>query len=77
MTTKLVTDQFVANAAKPHPALSAKPARRMVIRDRHLPPAFQPNMFEDDLISALAVATENVRARQVFDWERARRQCAI
>jgi hypothetical protein len=34
-------------------------------------------MFEDDLVSALAVARENVRARQVFDWERVRRQCAV
>ncbi len=77
MTTKLIPDQFAANASKPFAAPAASPARRLGMRDRYRPPAFQPNMFEDDLISALAVATENVRARQVFDWERARRRCAI
>jgi hypothetical protein len=31
---------------------------------------------DDDLVSVLALATENVRARQVYEWERQRRASA-
>lgn len=34
------------------------------------------NQTTDDLIVALSDAHENKRARQVFEWERARRQTA-
>ena len=34
------------------------------------------NLSNDDLIAALSDAYENKRARQVFEWERARRQNA-
>jgi actin-related protein len=33
-----------------------------------------PGMFEDELISLLAEAPENKRARQVFEWEAVRRR---
>ncbi|MCS7078653.1 MAG: hypothetical protein NZ585_01195 [Chloracidobacterium sp.] len=74
MTTKFATDTFATDSSK----IPSPPSRRTGGRDRLTPtPAFQPNMFEDDLVSALAVATENVRARQVFAWECVRRRCAV
>lgn len=72
MTTKFATDTFATDSSKD----PARPARRAGLRDRPTP-TFQPDMFEDDLVSALAVATENVRARQVFAWECIRRRCAV
>ncbi len=33
-----------------------------------------PNLFEDELVSLLADAPENRRARQVFEWEAVRRR---
>ncbi len=72
MTTKLVTDTFAPDSSEN----ASRSARRTIVRDRPSP-AFQPSMFEDDLVSALAVATENVRARQVFAWECIRRRCAV
>lgn len=33
-----------------------------------------PGLFEDELISLLADAPENKRARQVFEWEAVRRR---
>ena len=36
----------------------------------------QTNQTNDDLIVSLSDAYENKRARQVFEWERARRQNA-
>lgn len=33
-----------------------------------------PSVLEDDLISLLADTKENLRARQVFEWESARRR---
>ncbi|MFQ3583266.1 MAG: hypothetical protein SNJ62_11220 [Chloracidobacterium sp.] len=72
-----MTTKFVPDALKSPTSPTPKPVRRMVRRDRHSTPTFQPSMFEDDLVSALAVATENVRARQVFDWECVRRQRTV
>lgn len=79
MTAKPVIEPSGVHSPKPKTQVSSitNPAQSVVLRDRPSPPTFQPNMFEDDLVSALAVARENVRARQVFDWERARRQCAV
>ncbi len=82
MTDKPILEPSVTDSSKTHvlPATKlsvSKSAQHPVRRDRPTPPTFQPNMFEDDLVSALAVARENVRARQVFDWERVRRQCAV
>jgi hypothetical protein len=34
-------------------------------------------LFEDDLINFLAEATENQRARQVFEWDKVRRRAEI
>jgi hypothetical protein len=36
----------------------------------------KPNQSNDDLILSLSDAYENKRARQVFEWERVRRQNA-
>lgn len=36
--------------------------------------AASPSVSEDDLISLLADTKENLRARQVFEWESARRR---
>jgi hypothetical protein len=33
-----------------------------------------PNLWEDDLVAALADARENKRARQAFEWEIVRRR---
>ncbi len=77
MTDKPVFEPSVADSSKAHVSSTTKSAQHLVRRDRPASPTFQPNMFEDDLVSALAVARENVRARQVFDWERVRRQCAV
>lgn len=33
-----------------------------------------PGLFEDELVSLLADAPENKRARQVFEWEAVRRR---
>ncbi len=37
-------------------------------------PKSKENNFNDDLIVSLSDAYENKRARQVFEWERVRRQ---
>lgn len=34
----------------------------------------EPELFEDELLTLLALAHENRRAQQVFEWELARRQ---
>ncbi len=82
MTDKPILEPSVADSSKAHvssatKSSATKSAQHLVRRDRPASPTFQPNMFEEDLVSALAVARENVRARQVFDWERVRRQCAV
>ena len=77
MTDKPILDPSVADSSQSPLSPATRSAQHPVRRDRSSPPTFQPNMFEDDLVSALAVARENVRARQVFDWERVRRQCAV
>jgi hypothetical protein len=77
MTDKPILEPSVADSSKARVSPAVPAAPHLIRRDRPSPPAFQPNMFEDDLVSALAVARENVRARQVFDWERVRRQCAV
>jgi len=77
MTDKPVFEPSVTDSSKARTSPVVPAVPHPVRRDRPSPPAFQPNMFEDDLVSALAVARENVRARQVFDWERVRRQCAV
>jgi len=33
-----------------------------------------PELFEDELLAVLADATENQRARQVWEWDRIRRK---
>jgi hypothetical protein len=77
MTDKPILEPSVADSSQSPLSPATRLAQHLVRRDRSSSPTFQPNMFEDDLVSALAVARENVRARQVFDWERVRRQCAV
>ncbi len=37
----------------------------------------QPEVFEDDLLMTLSATRENRRARQVFEWESARRKAEV
>jgi|GEM_PF-1982385 hypothetical protein len=77
MTDKLVFEPSSSHLPKACTSSVNTPASHLVRCDQPATSAFQPDMFDDDLVSALAVAKENVRARQVFDWERVRRQCAV
>jgi hypothetical protein len=45
-----------------------------IMESMHRAATDQPAPWEDDLISLLADARENKRARQAFEWESARRR---